>query len=263
MKKKYNVVDARDAAVPHFAVVWDEGGYEPGSTLFVVEIGEHLHAVELGLARLVDAANLQEQPLLDDLADESVTVFDLPAITEAVEASRKPFVLAASFSFSLLDRVVEHMFPGWKANGEVDSAALLAIDAITRSVLQLKSVPDSSSIGFDETVTLVEGVIERLQQFKSLCRVKPTVFPFADYQKYLTDRRISIADAEFESYDFRMELVDQDSGWRRDGDNRLMKVARFIDDDIEVRAVLHVVFAPNSLSVEETFALDLQTGSMI
>lgn len=268
MKNTYDFVSATCAPVPFIAVVWGEDGFEPGSTLFQVEIGDQLHAVELGVQRLVHVANQQGQALLDHLVGEEVTVFDLPSITAAVEASQKPMVLPEAFNDEAVERVISHMSDNWQPKGLVDSASLLAIDALVRGAQDLEVSPDSSGDGFEQLVRLANGVIERLEQFKSLCKVKPKVFSFSEYQGFIDQRRSCIANQAFESYDFNMECVDQDSGWRVEsshpyGGQRYMKIARFQRDSDEVRVVMHVVFAPNSLAIEEAFALDLDTGAMI
>jgi hypothetical protein len=259
MKTEYLLRNETSTALPYFLVIWGPNSSDPGEPIFAVECGDNALAVEVAMTSLVASANAAGGALLDGLIGKEVVLNDLPLLDHLVKSGREAYLAPEKFTADDVDRAMSNVFSGGPTELSMWSAEA-AIDVLKAN--WKTALSDGSKIA--DLVSDVDQVIKHLLDFKFLCADKPERFPIEGYSDFIKQEREKIAQKHFDSYEFNMSLEHEEANWRYDGPNRLMKISEFVREDQDrVRAVFHAVFTPNSLVLEECFALDLHTGLMI
>lgn len=256
MKNLYSIINATSAAVPHFNVVYGAEPFDDAMTIFTVEAGDTPLLVETALEHLVSTANASNSNVLASLQGVQVMPSDLPAIAESIRTGKEPFLQPLKFCENDLNHAYSHLFNG----GPADLSEFAASMAIKDLMPNWKAAL-SEGTPISDLVSDVDDVIQHLEAFKALCAEKKSAIDPKFYSGYLKHRREEEAVKAFESYDFGRSVTSIHSDWNLDGDDRWIRKAIGEVDGLESRFAFHVVFAPNSFRIEESLALDLDTGS--
>lgn len=259
MNQFYSLIDASTATVPHFAVVLGAQSVDPGETVFSVESGERPLFVEVALERIVELANLRETPMLDELCFAEVLDSDLVFIAKSLAEGRSPALAPVKFGCNDLSVVRKRLFNGTGPGSLSEFAASMAIKDLEANWRDALS--EGSSIG--DLTADVDDVIAHLVEFKRLCTDRVPSYEVSEFTSFIAERRERTAEAILDAYDFKFSVTELESCWRLDGADRMMKKGRGEVGGLACRFVLHVVFAPNSFRAEESYVLDLDTGSML
>jgi hypothetical protein len=256
MKLPYAIINETCAPVPHFKVVHGPDSFLEGVEIFTVEAGDTPLLVETALEHLVSTANARNTCILATLQDVEVMPSDLPTIAESISNGLVPFLRPLKFGVNDLNRVYSHLFNGGPADLSQFAASMAIKDLIPNWKAAL-----SEGTHISDLVSDVDDVIQHLEAFKALCAEKKPAIDPKFYSGYLKHRREEEAVKAFESYDFGRSVTSIHSDWNLDGDDRWIRKAIGEVDGLESRFAFHVVFAPNSFRIEESLALDLDTGS--
>lgn len=259
MHQFYDFVNACNSEIPHFAVVLGLESSDPGATVFSVDVSDRGLFIEVAIERIVELANAQKTPLLDVLCGVSVLDSDLVHVAQSLSQGQVPYLHPERFGVADLHEARKRVFHNLGPLSLADFAASMAMKDLIGNWHD--ALTDGSSIA--DLVGDVDDVIKILQDFKRHCAERMPCYSLEPFDDFIQSRRRQEACLAYQNFDFKCVVTWFEEDWAQDGADRMMRRVKGEVDGLPVRLVHHVVFTPNSFRVEESFALDLDTGSLI